>query len=153
MTTYSRKRIVATMLAVLASVCVLSSAWSAEYRSVKREGTNVRSGPGTDRDVLFELPAGYPLKVLKRDGSWLNVEDFEGDQGWIMESVTNANATVILKAANANLRSGPSTKDSVVGTAKKGTILTKLNQKGEWIKISHPGLGEAAWVSQSLVWP
>lgn len=141
------------ILAVLASFFVLSSAWGAEYRSVKRDGTNVRSGPGTDRDVLFELPAGYPLKVVKRDGSWLNVEDVEGDRGWILESVTNTTATVIIKAANANLRSGPSTKDSVVGTAKKDTILTKLAQKGEWVKVSHPGLREAAWVSQSLVWP
>lgn len=136
----------------LAAASLLSvSAWSAEYMSVARDGINLRSGPNTNTSVLFELPLGYPLEVLGKEGSWVKVSDYEGDKGYIQESLLSKTPYVIVKVKECNVRSGPSTKDAVVGNGAKDVIFQKVEQKGDWIKISHPQL--TGWVQKDLVWP
>ena len=63
-------------LAVVASSLLSVSALGAEYLSVARDGINLRSGPNTNSSVLFELPMGYPLEVLGKEGQWLKVSDY-----------------------------------------------------------------------------
>lgn len=48
---------------------------------------NVRSGPGTDHDILFTTDGGVPFKVLKREGDWIEVEHADGDKGWLHNSL------------------------------------------------------------------
>ena len=138
-------------LALAASSLVSVSAWSAEYMSVARDGINLRSGPNTNTSVLFELPLGYPLEVIGKEGSWVKVSDYEGDKGYIQESLLSKTPYVIVKVKECNVRSGPSTKDPVVGNGAKDVIFQKVEQKGDWIKISHPQL--TGWVQKALVWP
>lgn len=52
-----------------------------------KDDCNVRSGPGTQYDVLFTTEAGIPFKVLKKEGKWLNVLHTDGDRGWIHSSL------------------------------------------------------------------
>ena len=53
----------------------------------KNESCNIRSGPDTSFEVLFEVEKGIPFKVLKRKGSWINIQHADGDKGWIHESL------------------------------------------------------------------
>lgn len=136
---------------VLASAFVMSAAFAGEYMSVIKDGINLRSGPDAKKDALYQLPAGYPLEILERKGQWLKVSDFEGDKGWIQESMVNKTPHVIVKVKECKVRSGPSNKDKVVGSGVKEVIFTKVDQKGDWIKISHPDL--SGWIQKDLVWP
>lgn len=52
-----------------------------------KDNCNVRSGPGTEHDVVFTTEAGIPLKVLQKQGKWLNVLHTDGDRGWIYQSL------------------------------------------------------------------
>jgi len=52
-----------------------------------KDDCNVRSGPGTQYDILFKTEVGIPFKVLKHDGKWLNVLHTDGDRGWIHQSL------------------------------------------------------------------
>jgi SH3-like domain-containing protein len=52
-----------------------------------KENCNIRSGPGSRFEVLFEVEKGIPFKVLKREGSWLHIQHADGDKGWIHESL------------------------------------------------------------------
>jgi len=52
-----------------------------------KDDGNVRSGPGTGYDIVFKTEAGIPFKVLKKEGSWLNVLHRDGDRGWIHKSL------------------------------------------------------------------
>lgn len=52
-----------------------------------KDDCNVRSGPGTQYDILFKAEGGIPFKVLKKKGSWLNVLHTDGDRGWIHKSL------------------------------------------------------------------
>jgi len=53
----------------------------------RNETSNIRSGPGTDHEVLFPVEKGIPFKVLKRENSWIHIEHADGDKGWIHKSL------------------------------------------------------------------
>lgn len=139
---------------VMTGAIVAMSAMSvlaAEFVSVVKDGVNMRSGPTTNTEILFQLPAGYPLKVLERKGKWLKVSDFENDKGWIFGSLVNTSSTAIVKVKECNVRSGPGTNFDKVGTLAREVIVKRVDRKGEWIKISHPKL--TGWVYSKLLWP
>lgn len=54
---------------------------------VKKNICNVRSGPGTQNEVVFKSEKGVPYKVLKRQGDWIRVLHVDGDTGWIHNSL------------------------------------------------------------------
>lgn len=136
---------------LVTSALALTTVWAAEYMSVAKDGINLRSGPDTKSDVLYQLPAGYPLEVAEKKGAWLKVTDYEGDKGWIQESMVNKSPHVIVKVKDGKVRSAPSTTEKVVGNVVKDVILTKVEQKGDWVKVSHPDL--SGWIHKDLVWP
>ncbi len=140
---------------ILAIACLLfsSNGFTAEYVSVKKDNVNVRTGPGTNNPVSMELFAGYPLKVLKKQGEWLRVSDFENDSGWIHKSLVTKGDSVIINAKKSvNMRSGPSTKNSIVADIERGVVLTKISQKGKWTQVRHSS-GTVGWVYNPLIWP
>lgn len=49
----------------------------------KKDGCNVRSGPGTSYSIVFVVDNGIPFKVLKRKGQWMHIQHSDGDKGWI----------------------------------------------------------------------
>jgi SH3-like domain-containing protein len=53
----------------------------------KTENCNIRSGPDTNFEILFEVEKGIPFKVLERKGSWIHIQHADGDKGWIHESL------------------------------------------------------------------
>jgi SH3-like domain-containing protein len=128
-----------------------SAASAAEFVSVVKDGVNLRSNPDTSADVLFQLPAGYPLQVIERKGDWINVSDYENDKGWISASLVSSVPHVIVKTERGNVRSGPGTDQPQAGKVVRDVILKKLDQQGEWIKVSHPQL--TGWIHKQLVWP
>jgi len=139
---------------VLAAALVCASTVSvmaAEFVSVIKDGVNLRSGPETTYEVLFQLPAGYPLKVLAHKGKWLKVSDYENDKGWIFSPLVSKKRYVIVKVKEGNVRSGPGTQYDKVGKVVREVILRSVDRKGDWIKISHPRL--TGWVHKQLVWP
>jgi len=101
----------------------------------------------------MELFQGYPLKIVKKQGDWYRVSDFENDSGWIHKSIVKKCNTVIVKAKKSvNMRSGPSTGDSVVADVERGVVLTRLSRKGKWTKVKHSS-GTVGWIYNQLLWP
>lgn len=127
------------------------TAHSAEYVSVANDGVNLRSGPDTKYSVLYELPAGYPLQVLSKQGEWLKVSDFENDEGWIFSSLVTRNTHVIVTVNEGNVRSGAGINYEKVGEVVREVILKKVGQQGDWIQVEHPKL--KGWIHRKLVWP
>jgi SH3-like domain-containing protein len=125
---------------------------AAEYGSVAKDGVNLRSGPGTDREILWEVFRGFPLQVLGRQGQWAQVVDFEGDKGWIYTPLLAREKTVIIKVNTANMRTGPGTNYPMVATVKYGVVFQPLEKDGEWVKVRHDD-GTTGWIFEKLLWP
>ncbi|MCI5211070.1 MAG: peptide-binding protein, partial [Candidatus Electrothrix sp. ATG2] len=124
---------------------------SVGFVSVVKDGVNLRSGPSTSNEILFQLPAGYPLKVLKRESKWIKVSDYEDDKGWIYASLVAQTPYLIVRADEGNVRSGPGTNYDKIGKVVRDVILKKVDTQGKWFKVSHPEL--TGWIYNNLVWP
>lgn len=140
-------------LALLAASSLLTATagLAAEYVSISKDGINLRSGPDTKYATLYELPAGYPLKVVEKKGEWLKVADYENDQGWVFAPLVTKDPYLIVIVNEGNARSGPGAEFDKVGTVVKDVLLKKVNQKGDWIQFEHPQL--KGWIHKKLVWP
>ena len=112
---------------------------------------NVRSGPGTQYDVLWQVEKYYPFEVLKKENKWYYFKDFEGDRGWLHESLVKKIKSVVTTCSSCNVRSGPGTKYAKVFGVERGTPFKVLGKRGNWIQIEH-GEGHRGWIYKSLVW-
>ncbi len=136
-------------------ICVLivlftGPAW-AQRLAVSAAIANVRSGPGTQYDVLWQVEKYYPFEVLKKEKKWIHFKDFEGDRGWLHESLVGQVRAVVTTIATGNIRSGPGTENEVLYTVERGTPIKVKKKKGNWLKIEH-AKGYRGWIYKSLVW-
>ena len=148
------KRFATQLFFTMALVCmalVQTPALAREMVSIKGNVVNMRSGPGTASQILWELERGYPLQVLKRKGDWLQVRDFENDQGWVARQLTGRTPHHIVKARIANIRSGPSTRFKIVGKSERYDLLRTRGSKTGWVKVQRDD-GVKGWVSKKLLW-
>ena len=58
-----------------------------DRRTVTSRIANIRSGPGTDHDVLWQVEKYHPIIILKTKGNWYQFKDFEGDKAWIHKTL------------------------------------------------------------------
>ncbi|MBT8373367.1 MAG: SH3 domain-containing protein [Deltaproteobacteria bacterium] len=137
---------------IIAILLVLSSSVAfAERLSVSSETANIRSGPGTNHDILWKVEKYHPIFIIKKTDVWYHFRDFEADEGWIHKSLVNKTPTVITKSDTSNIRSGPGTKNKILESVEKGIPYKVLNKKGKWLHIQHAD-GTKGWIHKSLVW-
>lgn len=152
MKTRTFQRLFITSIVALFILSLSVAGHAAEYVSVKKDAVNIRSGPNTNSKVVWQVFEGFPLEVIKRDGKWSNVIDFEGDKGWIYETLITSKKSVIVNVETANMRSGSTTSDPIVATVKKGVVFEPLEMKGEWMKVRYKN-EITGWMHNSLLWP
>ncbi len=142
-----------TAFAVLVvTASFVASTFAAEYVSVKRDGVNIRSGPNTNQEILWEVFKNFPLKVVNHQAKWAQVVDFEGDQGWIYSPLLSKTKTVIVKVKTANMRVGPGKNYEVSATVKYSVVFKVLEIEGDWVKVVHDD-GTSGWIYSKLLWP
>ena len=111
----------------------------------------VTANIANNHPILFEAEKYYPLIVLKKAGKWFQVKDFEGDVGWIFNTLVQEVTTVITKKSKCNIRTGPSLKDQIAFIAERGVPFLVIGKEGKWIHVRHAD-GPEGWIHSSLVW-
>lgn len=118
--------------------------------SVGKNKVNVRSGPGTNYEKLWQVYKGYPVKILKKKGNWVKTEDYEKDIGWIYQPLLSEVQTVIVTKNKVNIRGGPGTNHRVIFQAEKDVIFQLVDRKEDWLKVKHED--RVGWIRRDLVW-
>jgi SH3-like domain-containing protein len=124
---------------------------AAKFVSVSKDGVELCYDADVSSKVHFSLPMGYPLEVICRKGEWVNVRDYEQEEGWVAANLVSDTPYVIVKAAKGNIRSGPSTEFDQIGKVVRDVILRKVEEKGDWVKVYHPQV--TGWIVKQLIWP
>jgi SH3-like domain-containing protein len=132
-------------------IMLLAATANAERLAVSASVANIRSGPGTSYNVLWKVQKYFPIRVIEKSGKWVHFEDFEGDKGWVHESLVSKISAVITKNDACNIRSGPGTSNKILFTVEKGIPFKILDHKGVWIHIEHAD-GDKGWIHKSLIW-
>lgn len=123
----------------------------AERMAVVVNRANIRSGPGTNYDILWKVEKYYPVETIGKTGNWYHFRDFEGDKGWIYGKLVKKIECIISTVENGNVRAGPGTNNEVVFTVEPGVPFKVLKRQGNWIHVVHSD-GDKGWIHKSLVW-
>lgn len=137
----------------LVGTFIFSSVYAAEFLTVTADKTPIKTGPGKNNPTSMELFQGYPLKVIKKDGEWYQVTDFEGDTGFVHQGgVKKCDTVIVISDKSVNMRSEPATTAAVVADVERGVVMTKLATKDKWTQVRHSS-GTTGWIFSNLVWP
>ena len=110
---------------------------------------NMRKGPGTKYKKVAKLPRGTAFTVLDEDGNWYKIKVLRtGETGWVSKTYTTkyATATIATRTDPLNVRTGPGTNRSVIGSIRKGAKVTVKSQSGDWFYVNYGSL--KGWCSR-----
>ncbi len=147
-------RINSMVRVLLLIVMVLAIAPQSWALCVQVKKANLRQGPSTKYEKLWEVYQYMPFKKLEAKGDWLKVSDVDGDIYWIYKNLTTEDYhCAVIKIEKANLREGPGTNYSQVSWSPRDKYYSMkvLNIKGKWVRIEDYE-GDVAWIHRSLVW-
>lgn len=125
---------------------------------------NVRSGPGTENERIGSLGPSDTVTVVGKEGNWYKIE-FNGGYGYVsadyIEIVSGDPATVpetpsqqpsssssfdvIITASVLNVRNGPGTGYTKIGSLNQGATATVLEERDGWYRIDYAG--QEGWIS------
>jgi uncharacterized protein YgiM (DUF1202 family) len=123
----------------------------AERLTVVASVANIRSGPGSNYDILWKVEKYYPIFVIEKRNSWYHFKDFEDDRGWVHKSLVGILDAVITSKDKCNIRSGPGTDNKILFTVEKGIPFKVIKRQGRWLHIEHADKDQG-WIHDSLVW-
>ena len=132
----------------------------------------LRESGSSSADVLTYMPHGTVVEVLSDSGSWYQVRTLGGTVGYcsaqyltrLDDEITTTTtptetsgqsdpdavvATGEVTGSSVNVRSGPSTSASVLGSLKKGDGVEIISQNGDFYRIVYDG--GTAYISASYV--
>lgn len=144
-------RISLTSVSAMVILLPVLAASADEMVSVAGDKTNLRAGPATSHEARWILSRGYPLTVIGREGSWLKVQDFEKDVGWILKSLTSDVPYHVVTARLANLRAKPDERSRALGQVSYGEVLKTLEKRPSWVLVQRSNKVRG-WIAQRLLW-
>ena len=103
------------------------------------EPVNMRTGPGTQYDVIRELQTGEQVEYLKRSGKWAKVKS--GDtEGYVFAKYLTREkpitaGTVLTAKSTVNVRSEASTASTKLWKLNKGDNVTVVAVHDKWLEI------------------
>lgn len=117
---------------------------------VKAAALNVRTGPGTEHDILNMVSRGTYITLMARQDNWLKVKLPWGSIGWIFGGKGHAAShpikeTLQTTVDSLNVRSGPGTTYKRIHQLPLGTKIPVLQTREGWHRIVLKS-GRVGWV-------
>lgn len=140
----------AAVVLVLFCLLLCSSATPARADSegagtVTASALNMRSEPSTSSSVVTCLPRGTVVVLTGTSGNWYQVA-YKGSTGYMIKDYLDVSSSAdaalgegTVTGNYVNIRSGPSTSNSVIGSRSKGDTLSVTGVSSNWYKVSLSG--------------
>ena len=110
---------------------------------------NMRSGPSTSYRILKVLSKGSSVEVISTTDNWSKIKH-SGITGYVLDEYLKSNTTTkYANASSVNVRSGPSTSNSILGKLNKNDKVEVISESGSWSKINYKG--STAYVSSQYL--
>lgn len=121
--------------------------------SLKNSLTYMRSGPGKEFPVKFELKQkGYPLQVVAEFNNWRKVVTFSKISGWVHTQLLSSLRTGLITKTTFLKRTPSSSSNSLAKLLPNLLINIKKCQK-KWCKVEIVKKKKfIGWVQKETVW-
>jgi SH3-like domain-containing protein len=100
---------------------------------------------------IFYLKS-MPIKVTAEYENWLEIKDYEGDDGWINKNLVTKKKTAIVRTDQEfiNLHKSNFSKSKVILKLENNVILTVIDCVDNWCKVKIDGY--KGWVNKYEIW-
>ena len=146
------------MKAIVFIVCcvMLSVPLSLHALCVKTSIANMRSGPGTQYEKIWQVDRFMPFEKIGSSltGDWFAVRDVDGDVFWIHKSLlTSAYRCAVVKSEVVNMRKGPGTNYGKVFSepAQRYDSFKIIQRQGAWMKVRDTW-NNVGWIHRDYLW-
>lgn len=137
-----------------AALAALALASPAHALCVQNDTANLRSGPGTNHEMVLEVFQYMPFEQIGHEGQWYKVKDVDGDVFWVYGPlVTSSYKCAVVNNDTANVRTGPGTNhsESKMSPAERYYSFRVLQIKGDWVQVQDE-FGDKGWIYKPLLW-
>lgn len=117
-------------------------------KECKATSLNVRSGPSTADNLIGTITKGNKVEVIEElSNGWSRIK-YNGSSAYVSsqylgnvsDNSSNNQNKMKCTANILNIRSGPTTKDAIIGKLKKGDIVVAVYEVNTgWMKIEYNG--------------
>ncbi|UOY91971.1 SH3 domain-containing protein [Ectobacillus sp. JY-23] len=111
---------------------------------VQAMSLNVRSQPSTSSTILGSLPRNSSVSITGEQGNWYQIVHNNRTAFVHKSYITLQNTAVpsksnqyMVNATSLNVRTGPSTGASIIGSLINGKLVEVLSEENGWYKISY----------------
>lgn len=122
------------------------------FASLRASETNVRAGPGQHYPIKFTFKAkGVPIRVISEYDNWNEIEDYEGQTGWVSQSLITKKRMLMVQTAqdSINFFAKRNEKSRIIFKLKNHVIGDYLGCEDDWCMIKIQD--EKGWVKKNLV--
>ena len=121
------------------------------YVTTKKSKVFVRRGPGQKYkiDWIYQS-SGYPFKVKAEFDHWRQIEDFQGEGGWVHFRLISGKRSVVIVKNGTLLRRKAAFKSGSVASINYGAVARLISANMDWCYVSIQGL--EGWVLKTNVW-
>jgi SH3-like domain-containing protein len=122
------------------------------FSSLRASETNIRSGPGQNYPIKFTFKMrGIPVRVINEYDNWNEIEDYEGQTGWVSQSLLTKKRTLLIRTSKSfiNMHRKNNEKSRIIFRLEKNVIGDYLKCLKDWcaIKVN----GKKGWVQKSEI--
>lgn len=149
MLNYSTKSVIALIALMLSPTL----AAALEFKSIAVPKAVLYDAPSGSAKKLLLLSQGYPVEIIVNLGDWQKVRDGQGGISWVEAKQLSAKRTVLVTAANAEIRSDAGAASTLLAKLEKDVVLEVADPKlnNGWLKVKHRD-GIAGFILISSVW-
>ena len=123
------------------------------FVSLRANEVNLRTGPGVQYpiDWVFRRQ-NLPVEIIAEFKTWRKIRDWQGEQGWIHQSMVAGKRTIIVTGTTRTLRSKADAKSSSVARAENRVIGLLLSCPGAegWCRVEIDGF--KGWLRRVDFW-
>ena len=138
-------------LSLLATL-VTAPVQAMEFRSVGASPVIMYDAPSVKGGKVYVAPRGMPVEVIFTSGAWSKVRDMAGDLSWVESKDLITRRNLIVRVANAKIRTSADDGAALVFSAEKNVLLEMAEPASAgWVKVRHRD-GQLGYVKVNEVW-
>ncbi|MBR7794088.1 SH3 domain-containing protein [Undibacterium sp. FT147W] len=138
-------------LSLLATL-VTAPVQAMEFRSVGASPVIMYDAPSVKGGKVYVAPRGMPVEVIFTSGAWSKVRDMAGDLSWVESKDLITRRNLIVRVANAKIRTSADDSAALVFSAEKNVLLEMAEPASAgWVKVRHRD-GQLGYVKVNEVW-
>jgi SH3-like domain-containing protein len=111
----------------------------------------MRTGPGKRYPLKWEITRkGIPVEVISEFEQWRKIRDFQGEEGWVFQTMLSGARAVVIQSKAQILRKSDSTSSRPIAKLEVGVVAKLRSCTKEWCNVEKDEL--EGWLPRTSVW-